>query len=112
MELIANFSPYIMLFLIVVASIATGIIFIQNKSTSNALLFAGFALHVFIFVFPLLFNISPMELNENNEAVKRMEGFLSFYQTILLELISFSFIALGFAINAYSIIKNLSSKST
>ena len=53
-----------------------------------------------------------MELNENNEAVKRMEGFLSFYQTILLELISFSFIALGFAINAYSIIKNLSSKST
>ena len=79
MELMANYSIYIMLFFIVVTSIATGIIFIQNKSASNALLFAGFALHAFIFITPLVFNISPMELNENNEAVKRMEGFLSFY---------------------------------
>ena len=101
-----------MLLLLVIASIATGIIFTQNKSTSNALLFAGFTLHLLIFTLPLLFNISSMEINEKNEAVKRTEGFLSFYQTVLLELTAYTFIAIGFVIDAYSKIKNLTIRSS
>jgi len=101
-----------MLLLAVIITISTGIIFKTNKNTGNALLFIGFIIHAFILTSPLLLGITPVELNENNEVVKRTEGFLSFYQIMLLEILAYTSIALGFVLNAYSTIKNLTRRSS
>lgn len=45
-----------------------------------------------------------MELNENNEAVRKTEGFFTFYQIMVTELVAYSLITLGFVNNAYATI--------
>lgn len=105
MELITKYSAYMMPLLMVISSIATGIIFIKNKSIGNALLFTGFIMHAFPAVSVLIFNISPVDLNEASQTVRRTEGFLSFYQFMVIELMAYSLITLGFVLNAYALFK-------
>jgi len=105
MELIIKYTVYLMPFLLIITTIAIGILFNNKKCAGNALLLVGFIMHAVPFVTSLLLNISPMEINENNEAVKRIEGFLSFYQLFIIELIAYFSIALGFILNAYTSLK-------
>ena len=92
-------------FLLIITTIAIGIIFKNKKCAGNALLLVGFIMHALLFVASLWLNISPMELNENNEAVKRTEGLLSFYQLFIIELVAYFSIALGFILNAHATLK-------
>lgn len=92
-------------FLFITTIIAIGIIFKNKKSIGNALLLVGFIMHALPFIVMLLLNISPMELNENNEAVKRTEGFLSFNQLFIIELVAFFSVTLGFIFNAHTALK-------
>ena len=90
--------------LLVITTAAIAIIFKHNKSLGNMLLLSGFIIHTLILLLPLLFNISPMELNEHNEAVRKTEGFFTFNQIIVTELVAYSLITLGFVNNAYATI--------
>ena len=102
MELTTKLSVYIMPFLLIVISIAIGIIFKNNKSIGNALLLIGFIMHAFPIFSSLLLNISPVELNEAGKVVKRTEGFLTFFQMMVIEVIAYLSITLGFVLNAYT----------
>ena len=106
MDLITKISVYLMPVLLVCTSIAIGIIFKNNRSIGNALLLVGFVTHAFLFIFPLLSNITPIELNEAGQAMKREEGFLSFYQMLLIEVVAYFSITIGFVFNAYATYKN------
>lgn len=105
MELLINYSTYLTPSMFIITIIAIGIIFKNNKCTGNALLLIGFIMHVFPLVAMLLLNISPMVLNENIETVKRTEGFLSFYQVYIIEIVAFFFVTLGFVLNAHAALK-------
>lgn len=104
MELIDNLPIYTMPALLVITTVAIAIIFKSNKTLGNILLLSGFLIHTLILLLPLLFNISPMELNEHNEAVRKTEGFFTFYQIIVAEIVAYSLITLGFISNAYATI--------
>ena len=67
-------------FLLIVISIAVGIIYKNNRDIGNALLLTGFIMHAFPVFSSLLLNISPVELNEAGDVVKRTEGFLTFFK--------------------------------
>jgi len=105
MELLINYSIYLTPLLFVIIIIAVGIIFKNNKCTGNALLLIGFIMQVFPLVASLLFDISPMEVNENIEVVKRTEGFLSFYQFYIIEIAALFSVTLGFVLNAHATLK-------
>jgi len=104
MELIDYLPIYTMPALLVITTAAIAIIFKNNKSLGNILLLSGFLIHTLILLLPLLFNISPMELNEHNEAVRKTEGFFTFNQIIVTEIVAYSLITLGFVNNAYTTI--------
>ncbi len=98
------YTPYYLLTMFFISSIATGIIFTNYKNKENALIFTAFVIYTVTLLLNTFFGYSA-SIDVENNITTEVKGFLSINQTQLLQLISTLFFSIGFGIKAYKIVK-------
>ena len=104
MEIFNHYSLYIMLLMLIVVSVANGIIFYRIKTYDNLLLLAAFFLYASVLAMNIFFGATAT-FDSQGQVLTEAQGVLSITQTFSLQLLAHVLLACGFSIKAYKTIK-------
>ncbi len=104
MEIFNHYSLYIMLLMLVVVTVANGIIFYRIRIFDNLLLLTAFFLYASVLAINLFFGATAT-FDSQGQVLTETQGVLSITQTFSLQLLAHVLLAFGFSAKAYKIIK-------
>ena len=104
MEIFNHYSLHAMLAMLIVATVANGIIFYRAKTLDNLFLLSAFFLYSFVLTMSLFFGPSAT-FDPQGQILTESQGILSITQTLSIELLAHVLLAFGFSIKAYKVVK-------
>jgi len=96
------YSAHIVMLLLLVATIASGWIAVRTRAAADFVIFSGFVVVAAVGVVELFFGYTA-QYDENMQLIEEKEGLLSIGAVLLLNVLGYFLVALGFAAKAWKL---------